>query len=414
MGIPCDELSGRLRDICRGHTDGGIAVLDRQTRQSYATSLGWELPDEGDDVGFVTNPENCKHRHEQLETTGCGRCGDVDKAIPVYRCDVPGIGKCTLSRIGSKNKAWKDFRCCLSCDQYESPSVEAMPKPILRRGGLASSTRPTRQQPHESEQQQTGTAQPAIVNAGGVSADALCNVYRGASAVLCCGGPSLNYLDTTMLSKRGIIVAAVNQCAATHVRPHVWFSVDSPDRFHDSIWADPGIMCFAKRRYAKHTVHKKIDGKFVDTNRSIRDYPNVWFYEHTAEWKPQEFLTQRLITWGDTRHSVMLPALRILYWLGIRNLAIIGADFHMIPERSYAFNSPKDATAAQTNNNTYTWLNDRFAELRPHFDQVGYNVVNATPSGNLTAFRRVDYAQFIADSAIQTDATVDVTGFYKH
>jgi hypothetical protein len=83
--------------------------------------------------------------------------------------------------------------------------------------------------------------------------------------------------------------------------------------------------------------------------------------------------------------------LRLAYWLGVRRLIIVGADFHMSPRKPYGFAQAKESTACGSNNTTYGLLDRWFAELRPHAERVGFQIFNATDGGNLDAFPRIGF-----------------------
>lgn len=425
MNVPCSELRGRLRDICLGHDSQGRVVMARSSREAYAKRLGWELPSESieNTQNETKSPETslksislpCIHRQELIGTTGCGRCGEVDIEIPVYACSEHG--RCTTTRIGSKNPDWKLYHSCLTCAERQEPRVNRLSNESIKTKSVAvrvltaaSAVTPRRARAKITTIDKSAQ-QIAVVNAIGNSAACLENSWKDTGCFLVCGGPSLNAMDLTLLGQRGITIAAVNQCGATHVRPHIWFSVDSPDRFHSSIWLDPTVMKFAKRRYAKNTVYEKTQGQFVDTKKQLKTLPNMWFYEHSGSYDPATFLTQPNPTWGNTRHSVMLIAIRLLYWLGMRTIYIVGADFHMSPEQTYAFDDPKDHIASASNNATYRWLNEIFLELRPYFADRGLSVYNATPGGNLTAFDRVTYNEAV--DSLKISPANDVQGYYS-
>jgi len=210
-------------------------------------------------------------------------------------------------------------------------------------------------------------------------------LHRGATVFLVCGGPSLNRMDLSVLERRGVLVAAVNQVAATHVRPHLWFSVDDPSKFHESIWKDPAVLCFTKRKYLRHAVWETRDGGRKPGPKA-QDLPLVVGYEHRAEW-PCDFL-DGAPTWGREGYfkSVFVVALRILADLGVRRICLLGADFHMDPAQAYAFDQQKDQGAANSNNGYYARLNRDLPAVWKTLLSIGCEVVNCTPGSQLTAF----------------------------
>lgn len=231
-------------------------------------------------------------------------------------------------------------------------------------------------------------------------------LYRGATVFLVCGGPSLNKMDLTPLrAERGILVAAVNQVAATHVRPQLWFSVDDPSKFHESIWKDPGILCFTKQKYLRHAVWETKDGERKAGPKS-QDLPGVLGYEHRSEW-PCDFLSGAP-TWGTAGvfKSVFMVALRMLADLGVKRICLLGADFHMEPGQSYAFDQEKNAGAARSNNGYYARMNRDLPKVWKDLLSIGCEVVNCTPGSHLTAFPTSTLADELARVVITPPASV--------
>ena len=210
-------------------------------------------------------------------------------------------------------------------------------------------------------------------------------LYHGATVFLVGGGPSLNRMDLSGLSRRGVLIAAVNQVAATHVRPHLWFSVDDPSKFHESIWRDPGILCFAKQKHLRHAVWGSTGGDRKPGGK-VHEMPAVVGYDHRSEW-PCDFLAGAP-TWGKEGvfKSVFVVALRILADLGVARICLLGADFHMDPAEAYAFDQQKSAAAAESNNRYYERMNRDLPGVWRTLLSIGCEVVNCTPGSRLTAF----------------------------
>lgn len=237
---------------------------------------------------------------------------------------------------------------------------------------------------------------PVVCNASGRAATSLRDQFAGGKVFLIGGGQSLKSVDLTALQRPGIITAAMNN-VATMFRPNLWFCVDQPRNFHETIWRDPGVMKFTFDKHLKSCTVDAWDGSaFVNSGLRAKDCPNVWGFAHRHGWDANTFLTDHVPTWGVngpdedpekiTRHcTVMLPSLWLLYWLGFRTVYLLGCDFTIPTDRKYAFNEQM----ATGNETLLPWLNRRFTEVAPHFREMGFTVLNCTEGSALTAFERL-------------------------
>lgn len=268
-----------------------------------------------------------------------------------------------------------------------------------------------------------------IFRADGTNADALRGIYAGQPCVLVCGGPSINRLNLNLIRQRGVLTAAVNNVAATHVRPNLWFAADKQSQFSETIWRDPGIMKFVKLKYIDPKGAGK--GQIRRWSADVQDYvgtgihpaqcPNVWGIDHWKGWFPDTFLDDPRPSWGVPHGqggvgmglSVMLLAVWMLHYLGVRRIYLVGADFKMKGNRPYAFEQGYPPEQVARNNALYRWLNARFTEARPHFDARGLQIFNCNPKSGLTAFEFIDYEQAIADIIREFPADGRTAGHYK-
>lgn len=333
----------------------------------------------------------CIHRGDYLREVQCN-CGPGNVA-PVHECRLPLFEECT-PRYGPKIPS--GIKACSHCPmraRYVAPLFKA--------------------------------DECCVKDFRGDPAPQLQDMYRGAACFLVCGGPSTaTQRLSEVLNRRGVLVASVNNAGAGVVRPDIWFSVDQPRRFHDAIWKDPKILKLVKWRYRLDRIRTKAGAEFRELGPLLKKYPNTWFLEWKADWHPQTFLTHPLPTWGlneeqtdvapegTPKRSVMLIALRMLYWLGIRRLYLLGCDFKMEAGRPYAFDQYGDEGKARSNNKAYEWLNRRYLELRHHFADYGYGVVNCTPDSNLTAFPTMPLDSAIRECLGNFPQTIDTDGWY--
>jgi len=228
----------------------------------------------------------------------------------------------------------------------------------------------------------------------------LSNLYKGSSAFLICGGPSFNKIDKSKLSNAGFVTMSVNNSVKNY-RPNLWTCVDNPGNFIKSIWLDPKITKFAPINNINKTIFD--NEKWQDTNVTLTDCPNTMFYERNGKFDPNTFLTENTFNWGNSREnggnrSVMLVAIKLLYYMGIRNIYLLGVDFKMNSEYTYSFNQKRSDSSVKGNNSTYNELKKRFTKLRPIFEDAGLYVHNCNLESELKAFPFVKFEEAIAST----------------
>lgn len=236
---------------------------------------------------------------------------------------------------------------------------------------------------------------------------------RGATCFLICSGPSLGSHDLGRLNRPGILTAAVNNAAiappvveARH-RPHYWFAVDGAAKFSTAIWRDPAITKFFPFDKTEEKLRQWNGHDFETLSARVGDMPSVYFYRRNEDFVPAQWLSESTVNWGQhsakvdgeglqSKRSVMLPAVRILYFLGVRKIFLLGCDFHMASGEPYAFPQGKDKAGCRHNNKLYSTLDQRFAALLPYFQEAGLEIFNCTEKSGLTAFAHVSYQDAIA------------------
>lgn len=238
-------------------------------------------------------------------------------------------------------------------------------------------------------------------------------MYKGRSAFLVLGGPSLLKVDYKKLSAPGIITLGVNNSPKT-IRPNLWTCVDDPASFLKSIWLDPKIMKFVPYTHSEKTIFDSATWKMTDI--LVGECPNVWFFKRNEKFNAKQFLFEDTFNWGghtelDGARSVMLVAIRLLYYLGIRTIYLVGCDFKMDSNTKYHFAQDRTNGSIRGNNNTYDTLKKRFAELKPIFEKNKFRIYNCSPGSHLTVFPFIDFEQAVVNSVI--DVNVEQTeGLY--
>ena len=252
----------------------------------------------------------------------------------------------------------------------------------------------------------------------------LCNFYRGGAAFLLCSGPSLTAVDSTLLQKRGVISCSVNN-AASVFRSSLWVSLDDPGNFCDVIWRDPAITKFVpiERLDRPIRIRNKL-GELVESNEKVRDMPatigfqtnnvfstNSWLHEDTVNCGNDDDKIDEIGNRGS--RSVMLAALRLLYYLGFRKVFLLGCDFRMSYGKcNYAFDQAQTRLSVRGNNRTYRVLAERLKLLKPYFENESFEVFNCTPNSDLTVFPFIQYEKAISVVTDKMPNGIDTAGMY--
>lgn len=216
---------------------------------------------------------------------------------------------------------------------------------------------------------------------------------------------------------------AVNNAAAVH-RPNLWTTVDDPGNFCDGIWRDPGILKFTPLCHMEKPFQVRDEnGKLTASTEVVGDMPCVFGYRRNEAFNADQFLHEDTFNWGNhSKHvdsygikgsrSVFLVALRMLFFLGVRTVNLLGCDFKMrFRQSNYAFDQDRSRSSVAGNNSTYRALNTRLEHLLPHFEQEGFKVFNCTPDSGLKVFPERSFEDAI-DAATSSVPKLLTTGMY--
>lgn len=250
------------------------------------------------------------------------------------------------------------------------------------------------------------------------------NFYRNQQAFLLLSGPSLNSCDLSQLSKRGIMTMGVNNSWSIF-KPNLWVSVDDPGNFIDTGWKDPTITKFVPvGHYHKLLIVKEESGEFRPSQFKVRDMPGVYYFRRNLKFQSRTFLTENTINWGvddetvdelgcKGGRSVMLAAVKILYYLGFRTIYLLGADFNMeVGKQNYAFKQDRTESSVKGNNSTYRNLDKRFTAMLPDFNAAGLQVYNCYKDSGLKAFQHMSFEKAIEKASETCSKQVDTEGWY--
>lgn len=136
------------------------------------------------------------------------------------------------------------------------------------------------------------------------------------------GGPSLSRLPFQDIAASPIPRMSINLAGSGLLRPTFWTSYDPSDRFHRSLYLDPGVMKFVQRRRAMDLV--------PETTFKVCDCPNTYFFDRDGDRGFADFLApgqHGIVDWADT----LVQAIDILYRLGFRIIYLAGCDMRVCP-----------------------------------------------------------------------------------
>lgn len=362
-----------------------------------------------------TNPLVCRHRGDVTRTaemkSGCPKC--PSETVNVHGCD--RHGECSVMAKGVRSADGKKLlKSCDRCEDFEGNPGK--PKPNKKPGKNGSLKLIRKKKPNKKAKPTPKPPESKHVflrDGSGKSAMNLEDSRLGQSAFLLLGGPSLAQEPVDLLTESGATIAAVNS-AANLCTPQLWFMVDPPKaEFPARHWKNPAVKKFTLKS-RKGDLVKTAENKSAGIR--AKQCPQAFFIDYSCGFTAESFLTKPkpawLAKWQDGRKnhekkSVMLIAIRMLYWLGFRRVYLLGADFHYRPKRTYAFEGiDKKAGACGTNNTTMGVLRNWFEVLRPEFERRGFHVYNCTTGSRLTAFDFVDLETAVSD-AIWNAETLD-------
>lgn len=232
------------------------------------------------------------------------------------------------------------------------------------------------------------------------------DMYRGKSAFLLLGGPSFgdliktdieinnkNYKVDKLLKSGGFCTMGVNNSVKSF-RPDLWVSVDNPTHFMKSIWTDPKIKKYVPYDHCEKNIFD--NEKWELSNILVGDCPNVLYYRRNEKFQPKQFMYENTFNWGNHSEfgggrSVMLVAIRLLYYLGFRKVFLLGCDFKMDENNKYHFDQDRTKASINGNNASYQKLKQWFDILKPEFDKLDYQIFNCNYNSELKTFPFISF-----------------------
>ena len=196
------------------------------------------------------------------------------------------------------------------------------------------------------------------------------DMYKGATAILMGGAPSIKTQPLHLLEERGVLSCAINN-AALHFKPALWFCADPPECFCPTIMRDPRILKFMQDAWSARTTPDGVP---------LRELPNMVFYRVAHDRPPHQFLDDT--TDVPYNRSSLMAALHILYRLGVRRIILGGSDFE-VGDKAYAHGDNLGAREKDLNRLLYSQLADELVRLRPVFEAKGLTLMDCSVKSKL-------------------------------
>lgn len=250
--------------------------------------------------------------------------------------------------------------------------------------------------------------------------------WKGCSAFLVCGGPSIKEVPYERLAERGVMSLGINNVSGMVPVSAMTFS-DPPEKFHHGVFLDGKILKLVPvHKMGKRIRAKGPDGRFRFTSLRVMDCPNVWGFRRDLVWEPREFLTSEGAMLGNNKTGVaqngrpkiiftFFFGFRLLHYLGVRRIYLLGADFSMKSGgRQYGNYAFWQAGSGDGNNNHYRLANKMLIELRPYLEKAGLYTFNCNPRSRLEAFDHVPFDRAMADCKGHVpEEPFDLKGWYE-
>jgi hypothetical protein len=214
-----------------------------------------------------------------------------------------------------------------------------------------------------------------------------------------------------------------NVCGKHRVR--AFLCGDPPEKFHHGIWFDAALLKFVPHRRMRNRVRVKKGDDFASSSLCVKDCPNVFGYKRDSVWEPDNFFTRDAATWGcgqkctdETKKPKVLftffTGLRLMHYLGVRRVYLLGADFTMSADYGYAFEQARWPGAIRDCNTHYRVANPMCDELVPVFQKHGYEVYNCNPNSGLRSFPFVPFEDAVEDCrGLVPKEPFDLSGWYE-
>jgi len=248
----------------------------------------------------------------------------------------------------------------------------------------------------------------------------LANLWAPYPGFLVCGGPSINDFPLQRLKDRGIVSLAVNQ-VASYVPVRAWCFSDSHYKFHYGMWIDPAIMTFAPvpKISGRRRFHMQVNGEFCNSAKTSI-CPNTFGFQRRTCFVPATFFETDYAHWGPGYHQpkdvppigclcTMLIGIRLLHYLGVKRIYLLGVDWVGRDGKCYGFPDTK-----RERNRRYKRENAMLEALLPRFKEKGIEIFNCNLHSRCLLFDYISFDDALDDCKGDVpDEPFDATDWYR-
>lgn len=216
----------------------------------------------------------------------------------------------------------------------------------------------------------------------------LTDVYRGQTAMLVGGAPSLREQPIHRLHERGVLSVAMNN-AAIHFQPDIWISSDRPECYEPQIIMDPKILKLSPISHAEVQLDERA-GK-----RAYASLPNTMFYDHVSNIPWSKYLDRHnAVPWYN---NTLMSSIHILYQLGIRRIILAGSDFGFGKDGAmYAHSTKLGSLQQKWNIDLYNGLVRELTMLNGYFESKGLELLDCSKYSRLKhVYRHIDFDEAV-------------------
>ena len=241
-------------------------------------------------------------------------------------------------------------------------------------------------------------------------------LWRPSNAFLVGSGPSFTSMRARTLEKRGVASMGINN-AAGFVRTSAMVFSDPVKKFHHGIFFDPTIIKFCPLKKLSNRIRAKVGDKFETTRHHLRDCPCVFGFATKKIFNPGDFFFTEWASVGSRESGMftMFLGLRLLHFLGVRRVFLVGVDFNMPEEQHYCYGSREQMEDfRQGNNEKYPLIAKMLNDLKnTSFKAAKFEVYNCNEDSRLSCFPYVPFIDAVGLCRGLTPEVPNLEGWYR-